>query len=403
MAERRMLTKKITSSARYIKMPTDSQALYTQLCMNADDDGVVEAFSILNLTGIREDNLRVLSAKKFIKILNEDLVSYIMNWTDMNQIRPDRKVNSIYKKLLISILPDIELVEPTPRIDVKNNSKRLGNGQSTDSPRTVHINKKDKKKDVDSPRTAQYRVVEGSVVEDSKKNTVSDFSTKNSDDEKDSQYSEKDNFNSPEELLPRTSQSTDSLVSSAVAKTTTFSFSEKLSEMKNDKRRHIQIIALYWKFKKFNYTNEKQYKSAISRDLKSSSNLSGYSDEQIIKTMQWLEKNATNYIWKLETVHKYIDENGSEETPFEEMDDATFYDLPENQGYRCVNSKLSELSPEEQEKYLAWHKQYQENLIKAKTEPIKPIDYKSFADDFKKKDNSPITLEQMKKIKLIDF
>jgi len=91
------------------------------------------------------------------------------------------------------------------------------------------------------------------------------------------------------------------------------------------------------------------------------------------------------------------------ETPFEEMDDDAFYDLPENQGYRCVNSKLSELSPEEQEKYLAWHKQYQENLIKAKTEPIKPIDYKSFADDFKKKDNSPITLEQMKKIKLIDF
>ena len=112
MAERRMLTKKITSSARYIKMPTDSQALYTQLCMNADDDGVVEAFSILNLTGIREDNLRVLSAKKFIKILNEDLVSYIMNWTDMNQIRPDRKVNSIYKKLLISILPDIEMDRP---------------------------------------------------------------------------------------------------------------------------------------------------------------------------------------------------------------------------------------------------------------------------------------------------
>ena len=134
-----MMTKTITNSARFIKMPKDSQALYFHLCMNADDDGIVEAFSIMKQIDSGEDNLRVLSAKNFVKILNEDLVTYITDWNEHNTIRADRKINSIYQKLLVQLLPEAQIINPKPRSDVKDNSNRLEGGQSTDSPRTAEV------------------------------------------------------------------------------------------------------------------------------------------------------------------------------------------------------------------------------------------------------------------------
>jgi hypothetical protein len=139
MAQRRMMTKTITNSARFIKMPKDSQALYFHLCMNADDDGIVEAFSIMKQIDSGEDNLRVLSAKNFVKILNEDLVTYITDWNEHNTIRADRKINSVYQKLLVQLLPEAQIINPKPRSDVKDNSNRLEGGQSTDSPRTAEV------------------------------------------------------------------------------------------------------------------------------------------------------------------------------------------------------------------------------------------------------------------------
>ena len=100
MAERRMLSIKITSSARFLRMSHASQALYMHLVMNADDDGVVEAFSIMRLAAVTEENLQELADRKFIRILNEDLVAHILDWDENNKIRSDRKRDSIYKDLL---------------------------------------------------------------------------------------------------------------------------------------------------------------------------------------------------------------------------------------------------------------------------------------------------------------
>lgn len=120
MAQRRMISKTITNSAKFIKMPSETQALYFHLCISADDDGVCEAFSVMRSIGSSEDNIRILNSKWFIKILNEDLVSYIMDWDEHNFIRADRKIDSIYKDLLLQIVPWIELVEPKERADRKN-------------------------------------------------------------------------------------------------------------------------------------------------------------------------------------------------------------------------------------------------------------------------------------------
>ncbi|MDN6790928.1 MAG: replication protein, partial [Lactiplantibacillus plantarum] len=117
MAQRRMFSNRITDSAKFLKMPLSSQALYFHLGLHADDDGVVEAFSVMRQTGAVEDDLRILVAKNFVNVLNDDLVAYITDWNENNRIRADRKVDSIYKDLLLEILPNIELTEPKPRAD----------------------------------------------------------------------------------------------------------------------------------------------------------------------------------------------------------------------------------------------------------------------------------------------
>lgn len=77
MAERRMFAKSVISSARFLTMPPSSRLLYYDLGMAADDDGIVEAFAVMRLTGGVEDDLKVLVSKGFVSVLNEDLVSFI--------------------------------------------------------------------------------------------------------------------------------------------------------------------------------------------------------------------------------------------------------------------------------------------------------------------------------------
>lgn len=112
MANRRMFSARVTESTRFLKMPATSQNLYFHLGLNADDDGVVEAYPVMCKTGATEDDLRVLMSKGFVSVLNDDLVSYIIDWREHNSIRADRKVDSIYKDLLIQLHPEVSLLEP---------------------------------------------------------------------------------------------------------------------------------------------------------------------------------------------------------------------------------------------------------------------------------------------------
>lgn len=100
MAERRMFAKSVIGSARFLRMPATTRLLYYDLGMEADDDGIVEAFGVLRKTGLTEDDLRALAGKGFIRVLNDDLVSYIVDWPKNNQIRKDRYHKSIYQHLV---------------------------------------------------------------------------------------------------------------------------------------------------------------------------------------------------------------------------------------------------------------------------------------------------------------
>ena len=63
MAERRMFARAVTGGARFLRMPVTSRLLYYDLGMAADDDGCVEAFAVMRMTGATEDDLKVLVSK----------------------------------------------------------------------------------------------------------------------------------------------------------------------------------------------------------------------------------------------------------------------------------------------------------------------------------------------------
>lgn len=119
MAERRMFAKAIIGSARFLRMPATSRLLYYDLGMEADDDGCVEAFAVMRKTGANDDDLRVLVSKGFVKVLNEDLVSLILDWKTNNYIQKDRYHPSIYAKLIDQPPMDTECIHDVSKMDTQ--------------------------------------------------------------------------------------------------------------------------------------------------------------------------------------------------------------------------------------------------------------------------------------------
>ena len=67
MAERRMFSKRITSSDAFTDMPLSTQALYFHLSMSADDDGLVNGpRRMVRGLGASTHDLSLLENKGFI-------------------------------------------------------------------------------------------------------------------------------------------------------------------------------------------------------------------------------------------------------------------------------------------------------------------------------------------------
>ena len=150
-----MISTKIIGRASFLKMPVSSQCLYFHLVARTDDDGIVEAFSVMNMCNLNEDDLRILHAKGFVYVLNEDLVTFIRNWREMNILRADRKTDSIYLDLLREKLPEEEILEHRPRSDTKKGRREAS----------------ERKKNLDGPRTAQENLIQ---INSSQQNRIED-------------------------------------------------------------------------------------------------------------------------------------------------------------------------------------------------------------------------------------
>lgn len=142
MGNRRMLSRNVTEKSTFLKMPLSTQALYFHLNLNADDDGVVEAFKVIRMINSNEDDLRVLATRGFIRVLNEDeLVCYISDWNENNLLRADRKKDSRYLQLLVQVVPDAKILAPTERADRKEKRSGTSQRQRRDSVSKVKLSK----------------------------------------------------------------------------------------------------------------------------------------------------------------------------------------------------------------------------------------------------------------------
>lgn len=98
MAQKRMFDKTITNNDNFLEMPDSTQNLYFHLSMEADDDGFVDNWkSIMRMTGKKEDDLKLLIAKRFI-IPFETRVIVIKHWRINNYLRKDRYHQTKYLK-----------------------------------------------------------------------------------------------------------------------------------------------------------------------------------------------------------------------------------------------------------------------------------------------------------------
>lgn len=172
MGDRRMLSRRVTDSTKFLKMPMSSQALYFHLVLGADDDGVVEAFAVMRKIGAANDDMRLLVAKNFVIVLNEDMVTYITDWNENNNIRADRKVDSIYQQLLLQVVPDAPIKKAKKRADTKK-TKQIS---SQSQPQLTSG------QPMDVQWTAQDKLREGKLREDklSKVNSVEESEKENS-------------------------------------------------------------------------------------------------------------------------------------------------------------------------------------------------------------------------------
>ena len=87
---KRMFSMSVIDTDSFLEMPISSRLLYYDLGMRADDDGFVDNYKkILLFTGLKEDDLKVLIAKKYI-IPFQSGVLVIRHWKLNNYLRSDR-------------------------------------------------------------------------------------------------------------------------------------------------------------------------------------------------------------------------------------------------------------------------------------------------------------------------
>lgn len=103
MANRRMMTKKITNSDAFTEMPLSAQALYLHLNMEADDDGFVNSPKrIQRMIGASEDDLKLLVAKRFVLVFESGII-VIKHWRMHNYIQKDRYTPTQYQEELAQL------------------------------------------------------------------------------------------------------------------------------------------------------------------------------------------------------------------------------------------------------------------------------------------------------------
>ena len=90
MAERRMITKKVTDDDNFVQLSSSAQALYLHLSMSADDDGFCnQVSSCMFKAHASLQDLEALLTKRFIYQFESGVI-VIKHWRMANALRKDR-------------------------------------------------------------------------------------------------------------------------------------------------------------------------------------------------------------------------------------------------------------------------------------------------------------------------
>lgn len=103
MAKRRMINTEVVLSDVFCNLTPSAQALYYQLNMNADDDGIVDKWkNILRYLRIRQEHLDSLIRLGYVIELESGAL-LISDWLLHNKIRSDRYVEGRHKDELKTV------------------------------------------------------------------------------------------------------------------------------------------------------------------------------------------------------------------------------------------------------------------------------------------------------------
>lgn len=151
MAQRRMFSKSVVYSSKFLRLPDTCRLLYYDLGMNADDDGYCEWYPVLQMTGAKEQDLQILHSGGFIFIFDKDIL-IVIDWKENNYIRSDRYQQSKYLnkyedmvRLPVGI-PTVDKVETQVRLGKVRLGKDNSYTQEFEKFWIAYPNKKDKKR-----------------------------------------------------------------------------------------------------------------------------------------------------------------------------------------------------------------------------------------------------------------
>jgi len=103
MAQKRMFSKDVVRTDKFLDMSLSSQALYFHLCMDADVKGFVTPRSIMRMINSTADDLNVLITKGFV-IPFESGVVVVTHWNVNNQIRETHESPTQHTKELAQLI-----------------------------------------------------------------------------------------------------------------------------------------------------------------------------------------------------------------------------------------------------------------------------------------------------------
>ena len=98
MANRRMFSKSIIRTDRFVQLPSASQLLYFHLGIEADDDGFVASpLMIIDMLHCKLGDLETLCMRGFVIAFRSGVI-VITEWKQHNYIQSDRYTPTLHKE-----------------------------------------------------------------------------------------------------------------------------------------------------------------------------------------------------------------------------------------------------------------------------------------------------------------